>query len=162
MKVSAVFPWEPSTPVEILRQEIEGVRTHFAEANANLAFVAPEARLATFRTLFPELNIAAVPRKFAADEHVVLLESYHEMEGYSAHWQSGDRANQAGATVSSIKFSGRMVPYKRPWSSNELQNMDATVFNQLRRASLGVSITSPSVTSSAFWVWDRSTRSAAG
>jgi len=24
-----------------------------AEANANLAFVAPEARLATFRTLFP-------------------------------------------------------------------------------------------------------------
>jgi hypothetical protein len=131
MKVGVVFPPEATTPVEILRQEIEGVRTHFAGASANLAFAAPEAALATYRSLFPELNIVSVPRKFRADEHVVLLESYHDKDGYSAHWESGDRASQAGATTSSIKFSGRIVPYKRDWSSSELQNMDANIFNQL-------------------------------
>jgi len=126
-----VFPLEATTPIEILRQELEGVLTHFAEDSGNLTFASPEAALPTYRSLFPELNIVSVPRKFAADDHVVLLESYHHKDGYSAHWESGDRANRAGATVSSIKFSGRIVPYGRDWSSNELQNMDANIFNQL-------------------------------
>jgi hypothetical protein len=131
MEVIVVFPSEAMTPVEILRQEIEGVRTHFTEADARLAFTAPEAALPAYRSLFPQLDIAAVPRKFTAGQHVVLLESYHDTDGYSAHWESGDRANQAGATTSSIKFSGRIVPYKRNWSSSELQNIDANIFNQL-------------------------------
>src|SRR5260370_16954892 len=116
IKVGVVFPSEATTPVEILRQEIEGVRTHFAEANANLTFAAPEVALPTYRSLFPELNIASVPRKFMADEHVVLLESYHDKDGYSAHWESGDRANQPAATASTIKFSHLIVPYKRDCS----------------------------------------------
>src|SRR6516162_2553569 len=98
MEVIVVFPSEAMTPVEILRQEIEGVRTHFTEADARLAFTAPEAALPAYRSLFPQLDIAAVPRKFTAGQHVVLLESYHDTDGYSAHWESGDRANQAGAT----------------------------------------------------------------
>lgn len=130
-KIRVVFPPEAATPAEILRQEVEGVRTHFSEPHAHLVFAAPEATLSTWRSLFPELDIITVPRKFLADEHVVLLESYHDEEGYSAHWESGDRANQAGATASSIKFNGRLVPYKRDWSSSELQNMDANVFNRL-------------------------------
>jgi hypothetical protein len=131
MKVGVVFPLETATPVEILRQEIEGVRTHFAAADVPPAFFAPDAQLPAWRKLFPELDITAVPRRFTADEHVVLLESYDDKDGYSAHWESGERANQAGATTSSVKFSGRIVPYKRDWSSAELQNMDANVFNQL-------------------------------
>lgn len=131
MKVGVVFPPETSTPVEILRQEIEGVRTHFAETAVPPAFFAPDAQLPGWRTLFPELDITAVPRRFSADDHVVLLESYDDKDGYSAHWESGERASQAGATTSSVKFSGRLVPYKRDWSSAELQNMDANVFNQL-------------------------------
>ncbi len=131
IKVAVVFPSEATTPAEILRQEIEGVRTHFAGARANLTYAAPKAALPTYRALFPELNIVSAPHKFMADEHVVLLESYHDQDGYSAHWESGDRAIQAGATASSIKFSGRIVPYKRDWASSELQNMDANIFNQL-------------------------------
>src|SRR3989337_1863691 len=130
-KVRVIFPLEASTPPEILRQELEGVRTHFAEASAKPVFAAPEATLPVYRSLFPELAVVSVPRKFTADEHVVLLESYHDENGYSAHWESGDQAQQAGAMVSSIKFSGRIVPYKREWSSAELQNMDANIFNQL-------------------------------
>ena len=130
-KVRAVFPSEASTPSEILRQELEGVRTHFAEADAKPVFAAPEGTLSGYRSRFPELDIVSVPRKFTADEHVVLLESYHDKDGYSAHWESGDRAHQAGAMVSSIKFSGRIVPYKRDWSPAELQNMDSNIFNRL-------------------------------
>lgn len=131
MNVCVVFPSPASTPLAILRQEIEGARTHFAMAGANACFVAPDATLASYRSLFPQLDIAPLPRRFTADDHVVLLESYDDKEGYSAHWESGDRAHQARATTSSIKFSGRIVPYKRDWSSSELQNMDANVFNQL-------------------------------
>lgn len=130
-KVTVIFPPEASTPLEILRQELEGVRTHFAQSNAKPVLAAPEATLPTYRSLFPELDIVAAPRRFDADTHVVLLESYHDKEGYSAHWESGDRAHQAGAVVSSIKFSGRIVPYKRDWSPAELQNMDANIFNRL-------------------------------
>jgi hypothetical protein len=130
-EVVVVFPPETATPVEILRQELEGVRSHFAGAGDNLAFAAPDAALPTWRSRFAELSIVSVPRKFTADQHVVLLESFHPDDGYSAHWESGDRASQAGATVSSIKFSGRMVPYRRDWSSRELQNIDANIFNQL-------------------------------
>ena len=110
-KVTVIFPAEASTPLEILRQELEGARTHFAQRSTKPVLAAPEAVLATYRSLFPGVDIVTAPRKFAADEHVVLLESYHEKEGYSAHWESGDRAHQAGAMVSSIKFSGRIVPY---------------------------------------------------
>ncbi len=131
MTVRAVFPLEVSTPIEILRQEVEGVRTHFAGVDAGLSFVAPDAVLPRYRSLFPDLNVAPVPRRFAADEPVVLLESYDDKAGYNAHWESGDRAHQAGATTSSVKFSGRVVPYRRDWSPAELQNMDANVFNQL-------------------------------
>ena len=113
MTVRAVFPLEVSTPIEILRQEVEGVRTHFAGVDAGLSFVAPDAVLPRYRSLFPDLNVAPVPRRFAADEPVVLLESYDDKAGYNAHWESGDRAHQAGATTSSVKFSGRVVPYRR-------------------------------------------------
>lgn len=130
-KVTVIFPPEASTPLEILRQELEGARTHFADNSTKPLLAAPEPVLTTYRSLFPGIDIVAAPRKFSADEHVVLLESYHDEEGYSAHWESGDRAHQAGALVSSIKFSGRIVPYKRDWSPAELQNMDANIFNRL-------------------------------
>ena len=130
-KVTVVFPSQATTPVEILRQEVEGVRAHFADPGADLAFAAPREALPAVRSLFPELGIVAAPRRFAANEHVVLLEGLDDEEGYSAHWESGDRARQAGALTSSIKFSGRMVPYKRDWSPGELQNIDANIFNRL-------------------------------
>lgn len=131
VKVGVVFPTEVTTPLEILRQEIEGVRTHFrAEASA-ISFSAPDRQLSTWRSLFPELEIGPIPGRFGSDEHVVLLESYDDDAGYSAHWETGDRAHQAGATTSTVKFSGRLVPYKRDWSTAELQNIDANVFNRL-------------------------------
>src|SRR5687768_17106242 len=123
-KVRVIFPSESSTPNEILRQEIEGVRTHFTDAGARPVFAAPEATLPTYRSRFPELNIVSAPRKFTADEHVVLLESYHDRDGFSAHWESGDRAHQAGAMVWSIKFSGGVVADRREWSIGELQSME--------------------------------------
>jgi hypothetical protein len=55
-KVRAVFPLEGSTPSEILRQELEGVRTHFAEADAKPVYAAPEATLSVYRSRFPELG----------------------------------------------------------------------------------------------------------
>ena len=82
-----------------------------------------------------------------------VLLNYDDKEGYSAHWESGDRAHQAGATTSTSSSAAGSFPYKQGLVVERAAEHGPTCSTSSRRANRGVSTTSPTVISSAFWAY---------
>lgn len=131
MKVAAVLPQNTGTPIEILRQEVEGAKAHFPAEVNRLEFFAPQPAVERYRQMFPDIAISALPPRFTPETHVVMLEAYDRKAGFTSDYDVVQLAHKAKAPLSSIKFYGRIMPYDRPWSEAELQNMGSHVFNRL-------------------------------
>lgn len=131
MNVAVVFPLNAATPIEIVRQEVEGAKAHFPSSDFNVSFFSSDAHLASWQAQFPDLTINREPIEFEKDGQVVFLQSYDLKEGGSADGTSADRAAKAGATTSTIDYSGRLRPHKRAHTAAELHNTKLHVFNEL-------------------------------
>lgn len=129
--VWAVLPNRKGTPVEILIQEIEGVRSHFSSSNATLHFACRPESFQSYQAILPDVRLEAVPTAFSTSDEVLILEGYDIDNGYESDWDAAARATQAGARTSTIKFTGRIYPHERRLDHGELQNMDSHVFNRL-------------------------------
>lgn len=121
MLVAVVLPMG-EIPIELIAQQLEGVKAHFPSP-AELRYFCHGGQQSHYDQSL-SVRTEAMDSQFVACDELVILQAFGEERAAQLRVPNTTRTSYVG-------WEGRLLPLRRSMDDRDLQNMDCHVFNRL-------------------------------